>query len=63
MKQGIPTPQQFACSGLGRWESYHFKDLGFLYYDGKGQKYDLDAQTRADIEQLRRDHLFEHTGR
>ena len=31
MKQGVPIPSAFACSGIGSGESYHFKDIGWWH--------------------------------
>ena len=63
MRAGIPTPEQFACPSVGRWESYHFKDLGYFHYDENRQCYNLPEETRAAIRILNREHLFEHTGK
>jgi len=63
MRAGIPTPEQFACPSVGRWESYHFKDLGYFHYDENRQCYNLPEETKAAIRILNREHLFEHTGK
>ena len=62
MRAGIPTPEQFACPSVGRWESYHFKERGYFHYDERQQCYELDERTKADIRALGREHLFPHTG-
>ena len=63
MRAGIPTPEQFACPSVGRWESYHFKDLGYFHYDENRQCYNLPEETKSAIRILNREHLFEHTGK
>ena len=63
MRAGIPTPEQFACPSVGRWESYHFKDLGYFHYDENMQCYGLNEKTREAIRSLNREHLFRHTGK
>lgn len=63
MTAGVPVPEQFHCSARGRWESYHFKEIGHLGYTGSGKTYDLPEQLQKDIEQLKRDHLFPETGK
>lgn len=62
MRAGIPTPEQFACPSVGRWESYHFKERGYFLYDEQQQCYALDERTKADIRALGKEHLFPHTG-
>lgn len=62
MRKGIPTPEQFSCPSVGRWESYHFKTQGYLHYDERGQHYDPDPSTRAAIRKLNKEHLYKHTG-
>ena len=63
MRLGIPVPTQFDCPSVGRWESYHFKELGHFRYDEREQHYNLSEQTRADIRRLHKEHLFRHTGK
>ena len=62
MRAGIPVFEQFACPSVGKWESYHFKELGYFHYDADGRTHGLSEQTRADIRSLKKDHLFKHTG-
>lgn len=64
MKEGIPVPEQFNCCSCGRKiESYHFKLLGHLSYNGSGKVYDLPEQLQKDILQLKRHHLHPETGK
>lgn len=62
MQAGIPTPEQFACPSTGKWESYHFKELGHFFYNESGRIHHLSEQTKADIRKLGKEHLFPHTG-
>ncbi len=62
MTRGIPVPEQFNCCAFGRNESYHFKEMGHLFYDGSGRTYNLSGQVKQDIQQLKRDHLHPETG-
>ena len=63
MRAGIPTPETFACSPVGRWESYHFKDYGHIFYtpDNAGE-HKLPESIKASIRKLGKSHLFKHTG-
>ncbi len=63
MSAGVPVPEQFHCSAIGGWESYHFKDSGFFIYDGSGKIHDLPEQLQKDIQQLKRHHLHPETGK
>ena len=63
MKAGVPVPQEFNCASTRSKESYHFKALGQLVYDGSGKTYDLPPEIQRDIELLKRDHLFPETGK
>lgn len=62
MREGVPTPEQFNCFARGRRESYHFKELGHLAYDGSGRTRGVPEQLQRDIAALKRDHLFPETG-
>lgn len=63
MAKGVPTPEQFNCSAIGNRESYHFKELGHLAYNGNGRVLNLPKELQDDILQLKRDHLFPETGK
>ena len=63
MRAGIPTPEQFACPSVGKWESYHFKELGHFFYNADGRTHGIDEQTQAAIRELGKEHLFPHTGK
>ncbi|MBO5959835.1 MAG: FAD-dependent oxidoreductase, partial [Lentisphaeria bacterium] len=63
MTAGVPVPEQFNCCAIGNRESYHFKELGHLSYNGSGRMYDLPEQLQKDILQLKRDHLYPETGK
>ena len=63
MSAGVPVPEEFHCSAIGGWESYHFKEIGHLSYNGSGRTYDLPEQLQKDIQQLKRDHLHPETGK
>mgnify|MGYP002770151634 CR=1 FL=1 len=63
MREGIPVPEQFAHPAVGHWESYHFQGRGHFFYRSDGPLPPLDEKTKADIAKLKRDHLFEFTGR
>ena len=62
MRAGIPVPEQFACPSVGRWESYHFKELGHFFYSEEQRCHDLSEKTKADIRRLNKNHLFDFTG-
>lgn len=63
MRMGIPTPEQFSCPSVGRWESYHFKELGQLFYTEDGKTHGLGEQAQSAIRELGKEHLFSHTGK
>ena len=63
MSAGVPVPEEFHCSAIGNYESYHFKEIGHLSYNGSGRTYDLPEQLQKDILQLKRDHLHPETGK
>lgn len=63
MRAGIPTPEQFSCPSVGKWESYHFKELGHFFYREDGKTHGISEQTQAAIRELGKEHLFRHTGK
>ncbi len=63
MCAGIPIPAQFDCYDYGKWESYHFQELGMLRYDENMQICNTDEKTKSKIAVLKKEHLFEHTGK
>lgn len=62
MREGIPVPEVFACPSIGKWESYHFKEIGNVFYREDGTIHNLPDRIKNDIRELNKEHLFKHTG-